>query len=155
MSIRIGLGYDLHRLEEGDYFLLAGVKIVSSLKIIAHSDGDIVYHSLADALYSSIGEKDIGEHFSDKDESTLGMDSSLIVKDAYYRVKSEGYSISNVNIIIILEEPKLTPYKEKIKENVADILQVSKKDISISAKSREKREKDVISCLVQVLIERR
>ncbi len=138
MSERVGFGFDTHRLVKGDGLLLGGVRIECQYACEAHSDGDVVLHSLADALLASAGADDIGTYFPDDSDETKDMDSSLIVRKALSIVRAKGYMINNVCIVISLEEPKLGVYKEKISASVASLLGISEEDVSVHAKTGEK-----------------
>lgn len=156
MDIRTGFGYDIHQLTEGEYIILGGVKIPSLYKTVAHSDGDLVYHALAQAIFSSLGLEDIGTYFPDTSDKTLAMDSSLLVQEALRRLKEENYNLSNVVIDIVTETPKLKNYKDSIKESVSNILNLDKSRIAIHANTSEKvgpvGTKQAIECYCQLLI---
>ncbi len=138
MEERVGFGYDIHRLQEGDSLILGGVKVPCEYSAVAHSDGDVVLHSLVDALLSSIGENDIGTFYPDDSEKTKDMDSSLMVKEVLSQVHNRGYRINNVVVVISLERPKLAGYKEKIRESLASLLSIGEDRISVHAKTGEK-----------------
>lgn len=138
-DMRIGYGEDIHRLEEGgNGFPLGGVTIPSGYKVVAHSDGDVVYHAIADALLGSLGLGDIGELFPDTDEKTRGLDSALIVGKAHELVREKGYEIVNVDASIVLEKPKVAPFKDMIKKSVATALELDEEQVSIKAMTNEK-----------------
>ena len=134
----VGFGYDIHRLCRGEYILLAGIKVKAEKRIIAHSDGDIVFHSLSQAILSALGKEDIGTYFPDYEKKTLNMDSSMIVSLAVKMMSEEGYRVNNVVIDIVLQSPKLKDYKEKIKEKIFSILSVDKKRVAINANTHER-----------------
>ena len=134
----VGFGYDIHRLCRGEYILLAGIKVKAEKRIIAHSDGDIVFHSLSQAILSALGKEDIGTYFPDYEKKTLNMDSSMIVSLAVKMMSEEGYRVNNVVIDIVLQSPKLKDYKEKIKEKISSILSVDKKRVAINANTHER-----------------
>ena len=134
----VGFGYDIHRLCRGEYILLAGIKVKAEKRIIAHSDGDIVFHSLSQAILSALGKEDIGTYFPDYEKKTLNMDSSMIVSLAVKMMSEEGYRVNNVVIDIVLQSPKLKDYKEKIKEKISSALSVDKKRVAINANTHEK-----------------
>ncbi|MFA6861007.1 MAG: 2-C-methyl-D-erythritol 2,4-cyclodiphosphate synthase [Bacilli bacterium] len=138
MDIRVGYGYDIHRLEKGEYLLLAGEKIPSPYKTVAHSDGDILLHALSQSLLSAVGLEDIGTYFPDSKESTLGLDSKNILAFALGKVKEAGYQISNTVIDIVLEKPKLLPYKSTIKKAVSHLLNLDESRIAVHANTSEK-----------------
>ena len=134
----VGFGYDIHRLCKGEYILLAGIKVKAEKRIIAHSDGDIVFHSLSQAILSALGKEDIGTYFPDYEKKTLNMDSSMIVSLAVKMMSEEGYRVNNVVIDIVLQSPKLKDYKEKIKEKISSVLSVDKKRVAINANTHER-----------------
>ena len=134
----VGFGYDIHRLCRGEYILLAGIKVKAEKRIIAHSDGDIVFHSLSQAILSALGKEDIGTYFPDYEKKTLNMDSSMIVSLAVKMMSEEGYRVNNVVIDIVLQSPKLKDYKEKIKEKISSALSVDKKRVAINANTHER-----------------
>ena len=134
----VGFGYDIHRLCRGEYILLAGIKVKAEKRIIAHSDGDIVFHSLSQAILSALGKEDIGTYFPDYEKKTLYMDSSMIVSLAVKMMSEEGYRVNNVVIDIVLQSPKLKDYKEKIKEKISSALSVDKKRVAINANTHER-----------------
>lgn len=134
----VGFGYDIHRLCRGEYILLAGIKVKAEKRIIAHSDGDIVFHSLSQAILSALGKEDIGTYFPDYEKKTLNMDSSMIVSLAVKMMSEERYRVNNVVIDIVLQSPKLKDYKEKIKEKISSVLSVDKKRVAINANTHER-----------------
>ena len=138
MEIRVGIGFDIHKLEEGRDLIIGGVKIPYEKGWIAHSDGDIFFHALTDALLGAIGYGDIGQLFPDSDKKWEGADSSIFLKEAYRIVKEKGYSIVNIDGYIILQKPKLLPYRKKIIENTAKILDIDVTRIFIKGKTFEK-----------------
>ena len=131
MDIRQGFGYDIHTLkkEEGATLLLSKVKVEGGYKVDSHSDGDIVLHALSNAILSGLGKEDIGK--------TKDMDSSKILAFALEEMKKEGYHLSNVVVDILLQEPKLKPYREKIKESLAELLSLDISRIGLSANTGE------------------
>ncbi len=138
MEIRVGIGFDIHRLEEGRELVIGGVKIPYEKGWVAHSDGDIFFHALTDALLGAIGYGDIGQLFPDSDKKWEGADSSIFLKEAYRIVKEKGYSIVNIDGYIILQKPKLLYYRKKIIENTAKILDIDVSRIFIKGKTFEK-----------------
>lgn len=156
MDIRTGFGYDIHTLKEGKSITLGGISIPCDYQIVAHSDGDLVYHALAQAIFSSLGLEDIGTYFPDTSDKTLAMDSSLLVKEALRRMNEEGFTLSNVVIAIVTEVPKLKPYKSSIKKSIATLLSLDESRIAIHANTSEKvgpvGKKEAIECYCQLLI---
>ncbi len=132
----VGFGYDIHRLEEGRNLILGGIKIDSNLGVVAHSDGDVLIHSLIDAILGAAGLGDIGEHFPDTDNQYKGISSVDLLNRTLEMIKS--YKIVNVDCMIILEKPKIKDYKPLIKKNIADLLNVSESRVNIKAGTNEK-----------------
>lgn len=138
MEVRVGIGYDIHRLSEGRRLVVGGVDIEYEKGFDAHSDGDILFHSLTDALLGAVGYGDIGELFPDTDIKYRGMDSSVFLKEAVRIVDDMGYKIGNVDSVIIIQKPKLLPYRERIRENTAKVLGLEKDRVFVKAKTNEK-----------------
>ncbi len=138
MDIRIGNGYDVHALAEGLPLWLGGVKIDSPTGCIAHSDGDVAIHALCDALLGALALGDIGKHFPDTSEEFKGIDSKLLLKRTMDLVKSEGWSVSNVDITIAMQRPKLAPYIIPMRECVADVMGIGADRVSVKATTTEK-----------------
>ena len=137
MDIRIGNGYDVHALAEGLPLWLGGVKIDSPTGCIAHSDGDVAIHALCDALLGALALGDIGKHFPDTSEEFKGIDSKLLLKRMDL-IKSEGWSVSNVDITIAMQRPKLAPYIISMRECVADVMGIGADRVSVKATTTEK-----------------
>jgi 2-C-methyl-D-erythritol 2,4-cyclodiphosphate synthase len=134
----VGLGYDSHRLAEGEELILGGVKIESNIGTVAHSDGDALFHALVDAILGAAALGDIGEHFPDTDPKYKNADSSIFVKDAIKLIEEKGLRLVNIDATIMLEKPKLSAYKEAIRKNIADICHLPLERVNIKAKSGEK-----------------
>jgi 2-C-methyl-D-erythritol 2,4-cyclodiphosphate synthase len=137
MDIRTGFGFDSHKLVAGREMILGGVKIPAEHGPSGLSDADVVIHALCDALLGAMGEKDIGEHFPDYSPENKDRNSREFLIQVMDKVKSRGYKISNIDITIILESPPLKGYKEKIKSNLAHILEIDESRISVKAKRPE------------------
>ena len=135
---RVGIGFDFHRLEEGKKLIIGGVLIPSEKGFLAHSDGDIFFHALTDALLGAVGYGDIGELFPDTDNKWKEADSSIFLKEAKRIITELGYRIVNIDGVIILEKPKIKPYRDKIIQNTAKILEIEKSQIFIKGKTYEK-----------------
>ncbi len=138
MTFRIGNGYDVHRLEKGNNIRLAGVDIPSEYSIIAHSDGDIVIHSIMDAILGALCENDIGHHFPDNDEKYKNADSTLLLKKVKNIMENKGYKICNIDVTIVLEKPKLKEYILEMKKSLMEILSIDSEQINIKATTSEK-----------------
>ncbi len=136
-KIRVGLGFDTHSFIPGDSITIGGVKIPFNKSFEAHSDGDLLVHAICDALLGSIGLKDIGTYFPDTDKNFENIDSLRILAQTLGLLKSQGWMISNVDCNIIIQEPKMMPYIDRMKEIIANILEIEIADISIKANSSE------------------
>ncbi|RKY39960.1 MAG: 2-C-methyl-D-erythritol 2,4-cyclodiphosphate synthase [Candidatus Omnitrophota bacterium] len=136
-SIRIGFGYDIHPLRRGRKLILAGVEIPSELGLEGHSDADVLVHSICDALLGSGGLADIGEHFPNSDERLKGVSSLSLLKKVREMIEKEGWSIENIDSSIITEKPNLSPFKERMRENIARVLRLSLSCVNIKAGSNE------------------
>ncbi len=158
MEIRVGIGYDIHRLESGKYLTIGGVRIPFEKGFVAHSDGDIFFHALTDALLGAIGYGDIGELFPDIDKSYKGKSSDFFLKEAKRIIDDKKYKILNIDSVIIIEKPKLLPYRKIIIENTAKILNISEDKIFLKAKTNEKLDsigkQEAASCYVTVLLQK-
>lgn len=135
--MRVGQGFDTHRLIEGKPLYLGGIKIKYSRGLLGFSDGDAVIHSLCDALFGAAGLEDIGEHFPDTDPKYKGIDSSKLLRETWAIVKKEGYRISNIDIIIFAEKPKLGKFKNKIAQSLAGLLGIKANQVAVKAKTGE------------------
>ena len=138
MKIRIGLGYDKHKLvSPGEFLIIGNVKIPYQKKFEAHSDGDVLTHSIIDAILGALGKKDIGVHFPDNDPKYKDIDSLILLRETVKIMKNEGFFIENLDSVIIAEEPKLNPYIETMKEKLSPVLEIEQSLISIKAKTDE------------------
>lgn len=135
--VRTGIGYDLHRLAEGRKLILGGVEIPHSKGLEGHSDADIVSHAATDALLGAAGLGDIGEHFPPSDPKWKDAPSLLFLKRARELLEQHGYSIVNVDIVIVIEQPKILPHRARICESLARALGVDSSAISLKAKTAE------------------
>jgi 2-C-methyl-D-erythritol 2,4-cyclodiphosphate synthase len=131
--MRIGLGFDVHPLVADRKLVLGGVQIPYHLGLLGHSDADVVIHALCDALLGAIGQGDIGEHFPDTDPHYKNISSRLLLQSVLVLVRAEKYLISNLDFAIIANHPRISPYKEEIKESLARALQIEKSHINIKA----------------------
>jgi 2-C-methyl-D-erythritol 2,4-cyclodiphosphate synthase len=138
LKIRSGIGYDIHRLEKGKGLFLGGVQISNEFRFVAHSDGDILIHALIDSLLGAIGESDIGELFPDSDERYRDIKSAVMLEKTMQILKEKQFEIINIDSVIIAETPKISPFKEKIRENIASILGIAVEDFNLKAKTKEK-----------------
>lgn len=137
MTVKIGHGFDLHRLAPGRPFWLGGLIIESAVGPVGHSDGDVVLHALCDALLGAMGLGDIGEHFPPSDPQWAGAASAQFVGHALSLMAQKGYQPSNVDITIVLEAPKLKPYKEAMRDVIATLVKLPIDCVSVKAKTME------------------
>ena len=155
--IRIGHGYDVHRFNDGDHIILGGVAIPYERGLEAHSDGDVALHALCDALLGAAALGDIGKHFPDTDPNFKGADSRVLLRRVYKIVQERGYQLGNADITIIAQAPKMAPYIETMRANIAADLNVDTSQINVKATTTEKLgfegRKEGISVHAVVLIE--
>lgn len=135
---RIGLGYDIHRLVEGRELIIGGVKITHEKGLLGHSDADVLVHAIIDGLLGALALDDIGTLFPDTDPQFKDADSLVLLKKVYEKIKKEGYLINNIDSNIIAQSPKMMPYIPKMKDVLANLLEIDRSDISIKAKTKEK-----------------
>ena len=136
-NFKIGIGYDLHRLEENRDLVIGGVKIPYEKGLLGHSDADVLVHAIIDALLGSLALPDIGTLFPDTDEKYKGANSIELLKKVYKMVKEKGFSIVNLDSNIIAQAPKMMPYIPKMKEVLSSVLELEIENISIKAKTKE------------------
>ena len=138
MSLRVGFGFDVHRLDEGQPFFLGGIKIPHTKGAVGHSDADVLIHTICDAILGAADLRDIGYHFPDTDSKYKNIDSKIILKKVSDLMKKAGYSIVNIDSTVVLEKPKLAHHLSAMKKTLAEILMISSLDISIKATTHEK-----------------
>lgn len=137
MKIRIGAGYDVHRLVPGRALWLGGVQVPHTVGALGHSDADVLLHALCDALLGAIGAGDIGLHFPDTDERWKGVDSKVLLAQVADMVRAQGWSVVNVDMSLILERPKIKPHIPGMQAVIAPLLGVDLADVSIKATTNE------------------
>jgi 2-C-methyl-D-erythritol 2,4-cyclodiphosphate synthase len=137
MSVRVGIGYDSHRFASGGPLKLAGVDIEFDRHLVGHSDGDAVAHAVTDAILGAAGAGDIGELFSDRDPVNRGRNSLEMLGIALNRVRGAGYVVSNVDVTVVAEAPRLAPHREAMCAALARALSVSATEVSIKGKTNE------------------
>ncbi len=135
--MKVGIGYDIHRLARGRKLILGGVEIKSSKGLLGHSDGDVLTHAIIDAILGALGKGDIGLHFPDTNPEYKDISSLILLKETMKILTKSKYRINNLDTIIIAESPKITPDAERIKEKLAPLLKINKKLINIKAKTNE------------------
>ena len=135
---RSGVGFDLHKYEPGDGIILGGYKISCDYKTVAHSDGDVLLHSIADSILGAAGLGDIGMFFSDQDDKNKNLDSTIIIEYCLSELDKMGLEIYNIDTTIVCENPKINPHRRKILENLTDILKIPLSKIGLKATTSEK-----------------
>ena len=159
MSFRIGNGYDVHRLTEGETLWLGGILVPHTKGTVAHSDGDVLIHAICDALLGALKLGDIGTHFPDNSAEFKNIDSKLLLERSYRLVQEKGFEIVNIDSTISAQEPKLKPYIPEMEQTMAEVLGVEVDRISVKATTTEKMgfegREEGISALAVVLLEER
>ncbi len=138
MKIRVGFGYDVHKLEAGEDFWLGGIKVPHTHGAVGHSDADVLIHVICDALLGAANMRDIGYHFSDQDPQFKGIDSKILLKDVVKLISDKGFSIGNIDATICLQQPKVNPHVPAMKSCLAQVMGVDEEDVSIKATTTER-----------------
>lgn len=136
--MRVGIGYDIHRLEEGRKLILGGVWIPFELGLAGHSDADVLIHSVCDALLGAMALGDIGQHFPDTDMQYRGISSLILLGKVNSLIQDQGFIINNVDTVIIAQKPKLAPFIPAMRDNMAEVLKIAVESVSIKATTTEK-----------------
>ncbi len=137
MGYRIGSGIDFHQLVEGRELMLGGIKVPHTKGALGHSDADVLLHAICDALLGALALGDIGTHFPDTDQRYKNIDSKILLKETMKLIKNEGYGVVNIDSTICLQEPKIKPYVAQMQKAIAEIINISERDISIKATTTE------------------
>ena len=135
--MRIGMGYDVHKLTEDRKLILGGVEIPHTLGLLGHSDADVLLHAVMDALLGAAALGDIGKHFSDTDEKYRGISSLKLLEHVGNLLEQEHYIIENIDATVIAQKPKLRPYIEEMEQNIADTLHLAKNQVNVKATTEE------------------
>ncbi|MEO2066448.1 MAG: 2-C-methyl-D-erythritol 2,4-cyclodiphosphate synthase [Desulfurobacteriaceae bacterium] len=135
--MRVGIGYDAHRLVEGRKLVLGGVEIPYSKGLLGHSDADVLLHSICDAILGALSLGDIGELFPDTDERFKGISSLLLLKEVNSNLKSRGYKVLNVDSVVVAQKPKLKPYREQMVKNISSVLDILPSQVSVKFTTTE------------------
>ena len=138
MTMRIGHGYDVHRLVEGRKLILGGVEVPHTLGLLGHSDADVLTHAVMDALLGAAALGDIGRHFPDTDPAYAGADSLKLLDHVVELLEEKGYQVGNVDATILAQKPKLAPYIEKMRDNLAARMKVGPGQVNVKATTEEK-----------------
>lgn len=136
--IRIGNGYDVHKLVEGRKLILGGVEIPHTKGVLGHSDGDVLIHAIMDAMLGALALGDIGQHFPDTDMKYENIDSTILLTRVKELIAERGYKIVNLDSIIVLQKPKVKPYIEAMRKRVAEVLEIDMEQVSVKATTEEK-----------------
>ena len=138
LNIRVGFGFDVHRLVEGRALWMGGIKIDHHLGLLGHSDADVLIHAICDALLGAANMRDIGYHFPDTSEETLNIDSKVLLKKTLDLIATKGYRLGNIDATICAERPKMNPHIPAMKRCLAEILRTDEDNISIKATTTER-----------------
>lgn len=155
--MRVGIGFDVHRFEEGRDLILGGVKIPYEKGLLGHSDADVLLHAIVDAILGAANLGDIGALFPDTDDAYKGADSGELLREAYRRVMNKGYHLENLDAVVMAQKPKLRPFIEQIQNRIAYLFSVDSEQISVKATTTEKlgftgREEGIAAQAVVLLI---
>lgn len=138
MNIRVGFGFDVHRLVPGRDLWLGGIKIEHSLGLLGHSDADVLIHAICDALLGAANMRDIGYHFPDTSADTLNVDSKILLRKTVDLIATKGYTVGNIDATVCAERPKINPHVDAMKACLAEVMGIAEDDISIKATTTEK-----------------
>ena len=138
MNIRVGFGFDVHRLDEGQPFFIGGIKIPHSKGAVGHSDADVLIHTICDAILGAADLRDIGFHFPDTSADYKGIDSKILLRDVMALIRDKGYEIINIDSTVCLEKPKVNPHITQMQEVLSDCMQIEVNQLSIKATTSEK-----------------
>ena len=158
MKIRVGMGYDVHRLVPNRHLFLGGIKIDHTLGLLGHSDADVLIHAICDAMLGAANMRDIGYHFPDTSDQFEGIDSKILLRRTTELLAEKGWNVGNVDATICAEHPKLNPHIPAMKACLAPLMNVTQEDVSIKATTTEKLgftgREEGISAYAVVLIEK-
>ncbi|MEJ2103011.1 MAG: 2-C-methyl-D-erythritol 2,4-cyclodiphosphate synthase [Ignavibacteriaceae bacterium] len=138
IDLRTGIGFDVHAFAEDRKLILGGIEIKHNKGLAGHSDADALLHAITDALLGSISLGDIGTHFPDDDPRYKNADSTVFLKKANELVRNRGYFINNIDAVVLLQQPKISPYIQKMKEKISKILDIGSERVSVKATTTEK-----------------
>lgn len=137
-SLRVGNGFDVHRFAENRKLIIGGVEIPHTVGLLGHSDADVLLHAICDALLGALALGDIGKHFPDTSEDWKGADSKVLLSKVYSLIQEQGYLISNVDSMLLLQRPKIAPYIEQMRSIISSILEIEIDQVSVKATTTEK-----------------
>ena len=157
-ELRIGQGYDLHRLVPERDLIIGGVKIPHDKGLLGHSDADVLCHAIIDALFGAVAAGDIGRHFPDTDPAFKGADSIKLLQEAGKILTEKGFKIVNIDSTIIIQKPKMAPHMDKMRENIAQALNIRTDEVSVKAKTNEGADstgkEEAVQAFAVVLVEK-
>jgi len=156
MKIKVGFGFDVHQLVEGKEFWLGGIKLEHTKGAVGHSDADVLIHAICDALLGAANMRDIGFHFPPSDDQYKGIDSKILLRKVMTIIGEKGFTIGNIDATVALQEPKLSPYMDQMRETLATTMGIEEEDVSIKATTTERlgfegREEGVSAYVVVLL----
>ena len=158
MNIRVGFGYDVHKLVEGRALYLGGILIDSPVGLLGHSDADVLIHAICDAVLGAANLRDIGYHFPDTDERYRGIDSKQLLSETVSLIEKQGFHVGNVDATVCAEAPKLNPYIAEMQEVLSSLMHIEPEDVSIKATTTEQLgftgRREGMSAYAVVLIEK-
>ncbi len=135
--MRVGMGYDVHKFQQGRKLIIGGVEIPSEKGLLGHSDADVLLHAIKDALLGAAALGDIGKHFSDTDPTYKGISSIDLLKEVYQLIKDKNYRVGNIDATIIAQEPKMAPFIDIMRNNIAKTLEITTEQVNIKATTTE------------------
>lgn len=135
--MRVGMGYDVHKLAENRKLIIGGVEIPHEKGLLGHSDADVLLHAIMDAMLGAAALGDIGKHFPDTEEAYRGADSRQLLREVKRLINAEGYQVGNLDATIVAQAPKMRPFIEQMEENIAEDLQIEKNRINVKATTEE------------------
>jgi 2-C-methyl-D-erythritol 2,4-cyclodiphosphate synthase len=138
LNIRIGYGYDVHQLKEGEELIVGGVHIPHSKGSVGHSDADVLIHTICDAILGAANMRDIGFHFPDTSADYKGIDSKILLRDVMLLIREKGFEIVNIDSTVCLEKPKVNPHITKMQDVLSECMQIEASQLSIKATTSEK-----------------
>ncbi len=159
LNFRTGFGFDVHAFTEGRKLILGGIEIPFDKGLEGHSDADVLLHAICDAMLGALALGDIGVHFPDTDEKWKDADSKLLLKQVNELIKSKGYQVGNLDCVLAIQQPKISPYSDMIRNKIAEILDVDFEQISLKATTTEKlgfvgRDEGVVSFATVLLVKK-
>ena len=135
--MRIGIGYDVHKLVAGRKLIIGGVDIPHDKGLLGHSDADVLLHAIGDALLGAAGLGDLGQHFPDTDPKFKNANSLILLGEIHRKIQERNYKVNNLDAVVIAEAPKLAPYRDQMRKNIADVLHIAPDQVNIKATTEE------------------